>query len=78
MPIFTVSRLEVEIEKKRCRVNKATTGDTKKGAWIQLPIDESQLSLSNRPATDIAISVAAYEMEGGGSGLRNLLIRNRE
>jgi len=68
-------QLEVEIERNRCRVNKVMRHKTKtRGNWIQLPVDASQLSLSNSPASDLAIAVAAYEMSGGGSDLRDLLI----
>jgi len=75
MRVFTVSeQLEVEIERNRCRVNKVMRHKTKtRGEWIQLPVDESQLSLSNSPARDLAIAVAAYEMGGGGSDLRDVL-----
>ena len=77
MPLITVSeQLEVEIERNRCRVNKVMRHKTKtRGEWIQLPVDESQLSLRNSPASDLAIAVAAYEMSGGDTDLRDLLTR---
>jgi hypothetical protein len=79
MQTFTVSGIEVQIEDgKRYRVNKTIGGVKKEGDWRPLPIQESELSLTTMPASDLAIAVSAHErLNDGSTILRDLLTKSR-
>ncbi len=79
MDSFKVSGLEVQIDDgKRCRLVKTKGGVRTEGDWMSLPLQESELSITTSPASDLAIAVEAYDrLEIRPTNLRALLTKTK-
>lgn len=75
MTRYDVSGLEVEVEQRRCRVNKTVSKIKTEGEWFLLPVQESELRMSGS-MSKLAIAVLSYELlYDGKDDLRRLLTK---
>jgi hypothetical protein len=76
MPIISVPGIKIEIEANRYRITKRRAEEKNEWGWQPLPVQESDLSITANPPSDLAIAVLYYErFSAGRRNLRDSLTK---